>query len=122
GAGAAKDQLEAIVAGESLALIDHYRIVRATGTGECQRCCGKISPPTLRKEPRHLVSFPNQNPKTVVRAAANTSGTAWGVVLKNIMITVARIPKLRSANTTSAEMKSKNHRRPVASAIANSQS
>jgi hypothetical protein len=29
GAGATKDQLEAIVAGESLALIDHYRVVRA---------------------------------------------------------------------------------------------
>jgi hypothetical protein len=29
GAGATKDQLEAIVADESLALIDHYRIVRA---------------------------------------------------------------------------------------------
>src|SRR6516162_7840657 len=28
GAGAAKDQLEEIVADESLALIDHYRIVR----------------------------------------------------------------------------------------------
>ena len=43
----------------------------------------------------------------VVRAAANTSGTAWGVVFKNIMITVARIPKLRSVKTTSAEKKSK---------------
>ena len=30
GAGASKDQLEAIVADESLALIDHYRIVRGT--------------------------------------------------------------------------------------------
>src|SRR6516162_5088007 len=30
--------------------------------------------------------FPNQNPKTVVRAVANTSGTAWGVALKNIML------------------------------------
>src|SRR5499427_3165665 len=29
GAGATRDQLEAIVADESLALIDHYRIVRA---------------------------------------------------------------------------------------------
>src|SRR5438270_13129988 len=29
GAGATKDQLEAIVADESLALVDHYRIVRA---------------------------------------------------------------------------------------------
>src|SRR3954470_12054371 len=28
GAGATKDQLEAIVADESLALVDHYRIVR----------------------------------------------------------------------------------------------
>src|ERR1700758_2276824 len=30
GAGATKDQLEEIVAGESLALIDHYRIVRGS--------------------------------------------------------------------------------------------
>ena len=30
GAGATKDQLEEVVADESLALIDHYRIVRAT--------------------------------------------------------------------------------------------
>jgi hypothetical protein len=29
GAGASKDQLEAVIADESLALIDHYRIVRS---------------------------------------------------------------------------------------------
>src|SRR5882762_6508227 len=58
GAGATKDQLEAIVADESLALIDHYRIVRAglykglarhrrSGTATRWRClpgaCMKIS-------------------------------------------------------------------------------
>src|SRR6266446_6694293 len=62
GGGATKDQLEAIVADESLALIDHYRIVRAglykgfgaaSEIGDCNAlaiCCtdqqpGAVSPP-----------------------------------------------------------------------------
>jgi hypothetical protein len=39
GAGASKDQLEAVVADESLALIDHYRIVRSA----LYKCLGAVS-------------------------------------------------------------------------------
>src|SRR5215471_13490647 len=39
GAGASKDELESVVANESLALIDHYRIVR----GALYKCLGAAS-------------------------------------------------------------------------------
>src|SRR6516225_4613468 len=42
GAGASKDQLEAIVADESLALIDHYRIVRGALSADYTRAIARI--------------------------------------------------------------------------------
>src|SRR5262249_42197535 len=39
GTGATKDQLEAIVADDSLALVDHYRVVRG---GLCGGLCGGL--------------------------------------------------------------------------------
>jgi hypothetical protein len=62
GAGATKDQLEEIIADESLALIDHYRIVRgalykgfgarrSSGTATRWRCWGATRAASLRRHP-----------------------------------------------------------------------